>query len=218
MNAKLVAAPSDILRTAIRLELATIVWMIIEAAVAIGAGVAARSLLLFVFGIDSAIELSSALIVFWRLKLEWRGDAKEAGRIAKVERKAAQIAGCLLLLLSVYVLADAIYGLVAHHAAEISLIGISVAVISAIAMPLLGRAKINIADRMESRSLRADAMEAFACGYLAWVLLAGLVINALTDWWWIDSAASLAIIPLLVHEGWEAISERSSSTCHNQRD
>jgi divalent metal cation (Fe/Co/Zn/Cd) transporter len=81
----------------------------------------------------------------------------------------------------------------------------AVAIIAAFGMPLLAKAKLSIANRIDSRSLRADAMETLTCGYLAWILLAGLVLNAIAHWWWIDSVASLAIVPLLVREGREAV-------------
>ena len=179
--------------------------MAIEAAVALAAGIIARSLLLVAFGIDSAIELASAVVVFRRFQIELHekfvGNQEDAKGI---ERKTARIAGYLLLLLSAYVLLQAVFGLVTRHAAETSPLGIAVAIIAAIGMPLLAQAKLRVANRIESRSLRADAMETLACGYLAWVLLIGLGLNAITHWWWIDSVAALAIVPLLIREGWES--------------
>jgi divalent metal cation (Fe/Co/Zn/Cd) transporter len=207
-------ADSTKIRAALRLEIVTIVWMVIEAAVALGAGIAARSLLLVAFGIDSAIELASAVIVFRRFRLEFTEKFESAQhRIGDVERRAARVAGYLLFLLSAYVLVQAIFGLMTRHAAETSPIGIVVAIIAAFGMPFLAKAKLRVADGIGSRSLRVDAMETFTCGYLAWVLLAGLALNAVTHWWWIDSAASLAIVPLLLREGYEAISDRGCSVC-----
>jgi divalent metal cation (Fe/Co/Zn/Cd) transporter len=200
------------LRTAIRLEIITVIWMLIEAVAAIGAGIAASSLLLFAFGIDSAIELASAVVVFRRFRLEFTGKSESALHgVDEIERKAARITGYLLFLLSAYVLVQAIFGLVTRHAAETSPIGIAVAIIAAIGMPLLAKAKLRVASRVASRSLRADAMETLTCGYLSWILLIGLLLNALTSWWWVDSVASLAIIPLLVREGCEAV--RGGSCC-----
>jgi divalent metal cation (Fe/Co/Zn/Cd) transporter len=113
------------------------------------------------------------------------------------------------LLLSAYALLQAIFGLIARHAAETSPVGIAVAIIAALGMPVLAKTKLRLADRIGSRSLRADAMETLTCGYLSWILLAGLALNALAHWWWIDSVASLAIIPLLVREAQEAICSES---------
>jgi divalent metal cation (Fe/Co/Zn/Cd) transporter len=198
---------SSALRTALRLEIITIVWMVIEAAVAIAAGIVARSLLLVAFGVDSAIELTSAVVVFRRFQIELHEKvATDLDNVEAVEDKTARIAGYLLFLLSAYVLVQAIFGLVTRHAAETSPVGIAVAIVAAIGMPFLAKAKLRVAEKIDSGALRADAMETLTCGYLSWLLLAGLVLNAITDWWWIDSVASLAIVPLLIREGFEAIS------------
>src|SRR6266487_3200330 len=200
-------AGSTKIRAALRLEIVTIVWMVIEAAVAVGAGIAASSLLLVAFGIDSAIELASAVIVFRRFRLEFTEKFESAlHRADETERKAARVAGYLVFLLSAYVLMQAIFGLLTRHAAETSPIGIAVAIIAALGMPFLAKAKLRVADRIDSHSLRADAMETVTCGYLAWVLLIGVVLKTVTHWWWIDSVASLAIVPLLLREGREALS------------
>jgi divalent metal cation (Fe/Co/Zn/Cd) transporter len=194
-------------RTAIRLEVITIIWMVIEAVAAIGAGIAAGSLLLFAFGIDSGIELTSAIVVFRRFRVELSGKPENDRSGARdVERKTARIAGYLLLLLSAYVLVQAGLGLMTRHSAETSPVGIAVAIIAALGMPVLAKAKLRVAEKIDSGALRADAMETLTCGYLSWLLLAGLVLNAMTDWWWIDSVASLAIVPLLIREGFEALS------------
>ncbi len=208
--------PPDLttIRAALRLEIVTIIWMVIEAAVALGAGIAARSLLLVAFGLGSAIELASAVVVFRRFQLEFNPRFESAQRNGfDIERKAARVAGYLLFLLSAYVILQAIFGLVTRHAAETSPVGIAIAVIAALGMPFLAKAKLRVADLIGSRSLRADAMETLTCGYLAWVILAGLALNALTHWWWIDCVASLAIVPLLIREGWEAVSGEYCSDC-----
>jgi len=205
-------ADSTKIRAALRLEIVTIVWMVIEAAVAVGAGISAGSLLLVAFGIDSAIELASAVIVFRRFRFEFAEKSESARRsTTEIEYKTARIAGYLLFLLSAYVFLQAIFGLMTRHAAATSPIGIAAAIIAAFGMPFLAKAKLRVADGIGSRSLRVDAMETFTCGYLAWVLLAGLALNAVTHWWWIDSVASLAIVPLLLREGYEAISDRGCS-------
>jgi divalent metal cation (Fe/Co/Zn/Cd) transporter len=205
---------SDDVRFALLLTYITLGWMTIEGAVAVGAGIVAGSLLLVAFGIDSAIELASAVVVFRRCRFEFTEKSESAQHsIGDVERRAAHFTGYLLLLLSAYVLLQATFGLMTRHAAETSPIGIAVAIIAAFGMPFLAKAKLRVAARIDSRSLRADAMETLTCGYLAWVLLAGLALNAVTHWWWIDSVASLAIVPLLLREGYEAISDRDCSVC-----
>jgi hypothetical protein len=180
--------------------------MIIEAGASVVAGIGARSLLLVAFGIDSGIELISGAVLFWRLKTESFGDLANVETIEKVEHRASRIGGWLLYLLSVYVVIQAIYGLLSGHAAKKSWLGITIAIIAAGGMAFLAKAKLRIADQIGSRALRADAMETLTCGYLAWVLLAGLLINAFAHLWWIDSVASLAIVPLLLREPKEALS------------
>ena len=208
MSDAMVVERCSALRTALRLEIITIVWMVIEAVAALAAGIVARSLLLVAFGIDSGIELASAVVVFRRFRIESHEKfAGDLDRAKTIERKTARIAGCLLFLLSAYVLVQAIFGLVTRHAAEPSPIGIAVAIIAALGMPFLAKAKLRAADNIDSRALRADAMETLTCGYLAWILLLGLALNAVTRWWWIDSVASLAIVPLLIREGWESVFE-----------
>ena len=200
---------SSPVRTALRLEIVTIIWMVGEAAAALGAGIAADGLLLVAFGIDSCIELTWAIIVFRRFRIEIFLENREGVRA--VERKTTRIAGRLLLLLAIYVLVQATFGLATRHAAEASPLGIGIAVIAAFGMPVLAKAKLRLADKTDSRSLRADAMETFTCGYLSWILLAGLALNAQARWWWIDSVAALALVPLLIKEGREAI--RGGSAC-----
>jgi divalent metal cation (Fe/Co/Zn/Cd) transporter len=195
-----------VVRTALQLEIVTIVWMMIEAGASIVAGIGARSLLLVAFGIDSGIELISAIVLFWRLKTESLGGLTRVETSEEIEGKASQIGGWLLYLLSAYVIIQAAYGLISRHSAGKSWLGIAIAIIAAGGMPFLARAKLRIADQIQSRALRADAMETLTCGYLAWVLLAGLLTNAFVHWWWIDSVASLAIVPLLLREAKEAFS------------
>ena len=130
-----------------------------------------------------------------------------------MEQRAARIAGYLLYALSLYVVLQALYGLLHRHQAESSVWGIAVAVVAALGMPVLARAKIRIADEIGSKALRADAMETFTCGYLSWILLAGLLANSLIHWWWLDSAASLLIVPLLWREAREAVSGEGCG-CH----
>ncbi len=158
------------------------------------------------FGADSVTELASAMLLFRRLRQQATGQLSNEAALEAAEQKAARAAGYLLYGLSAYVAAQAIYGLTHRHHAETSWLGIGVAVIAALGMPLLAKAKLRVADQIGSRALRADAMEAFTCGYLSWALLVGLAANALLHWWWLDCAAALAIVPLLIKEGREAIS------------
>jgi len=200
------------IQAALRLEALTLAWMVVEAGVSIEAGVAARSLLLVAFGADSIVELLSAGVLYWRLRREATATTAEEEAIEAVERRTARIAGYLLYALAICVLFQSGYGLWRRHAAETSWWGMAVAVVAAVGMPLLAKAKLRAAEAIGSRALRADAMETITCGRLSWILLAGLVANALLHWWWLDSAAALLLIPFIIKEGREAI--KGECCCH----
>lgn len=192
------------IRVALRWQAVTVAWMIVEGLASLWAGITSGSFLLVAFGADSVIELISAAVLFHRLcQVDRAQPGATTSREAR-ERKAAHIAGCLLYALSAYVVVQAVYGLVQRHEADTSLVGLTVAVAAAIGMPVLASIKLRIADRLGSRALRADAMESLTCGFLAWVLLAGLAANAILHWWWLDATASLAIVPLLLREARES--------------
>jgi divalent metal cation (Fe/Co/Zn/Cd) transporter len=196
------AARPDLVRRASRLEWFTAAWMLVEAAVAIGSGVAAHSLSLIAFGVDSLIELASAGVLLWRLNVEIRHGADFS---ETVELRASRIAGALLFALAAYVVASAAYGLWAREGQEFSVPGLVLAVLAIPVMWWLARAKMQIADRIGSRALRADAIESTTCGYLSGVVVLGLIAQLLMPgWWWVDSITSLAIVVLLVREGREA--------------
>jgi divalent metal cation (Fe/Co/Zn/Cd) transporter len=197
---------------ALRVEAATIAWMVVEAGVAIGSGIVARSLLLVAFGADSVIELISAVVLWRRLRVE-AVDPARTSDIERAEQRASRIAGGLLYALAVYVVIAAAIGFLHRSAAGFSLSGLIVTAIAAFGMPVLARAKLRLADRLASAALRADAMESLTCGYLSWLVLAGLAANAVFHLWWLDSAASLVIVPLLVKEAREAVTGHCA--CHD---
>lgn len=147
------------------------------------------------------------------MKVEAGGKA-DKHKIGRVERTAAQWMGTMLLLLAVYVLATSAYGLfIARRITDTheSAWGILIGIVAKIVMPILAGYKLNIASRLNSRALRADAMESITCGYLSIVLMAGLAATRVFGWWWLDSVAALALIPFLVREGRAAI--RGESCC-----
>ena len=185
------------LRQGIRLEVLTIAWMVIEAAVAIGAGVAARSVLLTAFGVDSVVELISGVVLYRRLT----GDSERS------EATATRISAVLLVLLCVYVVVTSVAGLLLRIEPSASVAGIAVAAIALVAMPLLARAKQRVNGVLQSPSLRADIAETVSCAYLAAVTLGGLVVAGLTGWWWIQYAAALVLLGWLVPETREALEE-----------
>jgi divalent metal cation (Fe/Co/Zn/Cd) transporter len=211
------AAPSTAshdLAHAIRLEALTLAWMVAEATLALWAGIAAGSVLLVAFGADSIIELASAVVLMARLLGQWRGRLDEAG-IERAEARAGRIAGALLYLLAAYVVIESGLALWQREAAGESWLGMAVTGAAALGMPVLARAKLRVAARIGSGALRADAMETLTCGYLSWAVLAGLAANRLLGWWWLDAAAALAIVPILVKEGREALSG-GCSCCHGE--
>jgi divalent metal cation (Fe/Co/Zn/Cd) transporter len=190
-------ARADAVRKGIRLEELTIAWMVIEAAVAIGAGIAARSVLLTAFGVDSIIELLSGVVLYRRLK----GDSE------RLEAAATRISAVLLVLLCVYVVVSSLTGLLLRIEPSASVVGIAVSAVALVAMPLLARAKRRVNVVLQSPSLRADIAETVSCAYLAAVTLGGLVLAAVTGWWWIQYAAALLLLGWLVTETREALEE-----------
>ena len=177
----------------VRLEVVTIAWMLVEAAVALGAGIVARSVLLTAFGADSVIELLSGIALYRRL----RGRSTEAA--------ATRVSAILLVALCVYVLLSSAVGLVLRVVPEGSITGIAIAAAAVVAMPLLARAKGRVNQVLDSPSLRADIAESISCAYLAAVTLAGLAVSLLTGWWWAQYAAALLLLIWLVPESREAL-------------
>jgi len=192
-------------RRGVRLEIFTVLWMIVEAAVAIGAGVMAGSALLIAFGMDSVIELVSGATLLWRLSVEARGGENE--RVERAERRAAWIVAVLLALLCLYVLGSALYGLATRAQPEASVAGIAISAAAVIVMPLLGIAKRRLAAALDSGALRGDAASSFTCGYMAAAVLLGVGLNALFHWWWAEPVASLLFLFWLAGETREAFEE-----------
>jgi divalent metal cation (Fe/Co/Zn/Cd) transporter len=188
------------LRRAIALEGVTVGYNTVEGIVAIVAGLAAGSVALAGFGIDSVIEVTSGALLWWRL----RAELGSAPLGPTVERRAARGAGFLLLALGVYIVTDSARLLLTRNRPGTSQVGIALTALSLIVMPLLARAKLGVAAKLESRALRADAHETIVCAWLSATTLLGLGLNAVLGWWWADPVAALAMLPLIVREGVEA--------------
>ena len=194
-----------LIREAFKLEWLTIGWMSVEAVVAIASGIAAGSLVLTAFGLDSVIELISAGLLIWRLSVELRhGQAFSE----HAERAASRIAGGLLFALAGYVTVAALWSLWTRQAEDFSWPGFVVALAAIPSMRYLAHRKIAIADKIGSRALRADAMEAVTCGWLSAVVVVSLAAQWAFGAWWIDGAGSLAIVWHLVREAREAWSNK----------
>ena len=200
------------IRQGLRLEVVTIAWMVVEAAVALGAGVAARSVLLTAFGVDSVIELLSGIVLYRRLAAESSG--MPTGEVDRLEARAVRISAVLLVLLCAYVVLSSIAGVAFRLTPSLSLAGLVVSAAAVVAMPLLARAKRAVNRVIESPSLRADIAETISCAYLAGVTLAGLGVSLLTGWPWAQYVAALALLVWLIPEAREALEDRS----HNWPD
>ena len=189
-----------------RLEHLTVGWNVLEAVAAIGAGLTTGSTALVGFGVDSVIESSSGAVLWWRLRDGERGEARE--------RAALRLVGVSFLLLAAYVAFDAAKSLIRREPPEASHVGIGVAALSLIVMPLLARAKRRVAAEINSRALKADSRQTSLCAYLSAILLAGLALNALFGWWWADPAAGLLMTPIIAREGVEALRGETCDDCH----
>jgi divalent metal cation (Fe/Co/Zn/Cd) transporter len=186
------------------LEYLTIGWNSIEAVAAVIAGLIAGSVALIGFGFDSVIEVSSGAIVLWRLV---SGEHRE--------KLALKLVGISLFVLAAYVGFDAVKSLVLRESPETSYIGIAIAGLSLVVMPLLARAKRGVASQLNSRAMLADSKQTDICAYLSAILLGGLVLNAVFGWWWADPTAALIMLPIITKEGIEAFrGETCCDGCH----
>lgn len=189
----------------VRIESITIIWMIIEMAVSIGAGIAARSVLLTAFGLDSLIELVSGSILLWRFSVESRGEDLKS--VKRAERRATWIVAITLSLLCVYVLISSVYGLLTHAKPESSILGIGVSAAALVIMPYLAVTKRRISKRIDSAALAADGTNSITCATMAGTVLAGLVLNTLFGLWWVEYIAALVFLIWLIRETLETFEE-----------
>ena len=213
MSVSHAAAPAggreQALSRALLLNRITIGWNTIEGVVAVLAGLAAGSVSLVGFGIDSGIEVSAALILAWRLRQE-RGDACSQ----EADTRATKAIGLSFLVLAGYVGIDAMLALAHREAPDASVAGIVIAALSLLVMPTLARAKRRLGPALGSRAVVADADQTRVCWMLSAVLLAGLGANAAFGWWWADPVAALGIAGLAAVEGLRAWRAKSlEDTC-----
>jgi divalent metal cation (Fe/Co/Zn/Cd) transporter len=192
-------------RQGVRIEVVSIVWMVIEMAVSIGAGIQAHSVLLTAFGVDSLIELVSGSMLLWRLRMESLGNGLSG--VEQAERRAAWVVAISLGLLCLYVLALSLFGVFAHSEPDRSPIGIAVSAAAVLFMPYLASVKRRISRRIDSEALAGDAVNSITCAYMAGTVLVGLLLNALFGWWWSEYAAALLFLVWLIRETVEAFEE-----------
>ncbi len=176
------------------LEYATVAYNLLEGFIAVGVGALAGSIALVGFGVDSGIEVFASLLLIWRLHMGER-----------TEKRALQLVGVSFLLLAAYVAFDAGKALFTREAPQESIIGIVLAAVSVVVMPLLVRAKRRVADAINSRAMHAEATQTQLCMYLSAILLGGLGLNVAFGWWWADPVAALVMVPIIAREGGEAL-------------
>jgi divalent metal cation (Fe/Co/Zn/Cd) transporter len=194
----------QLLRRGILLEWLTVGWNVIEGVIAIGAGMVAGSPALIGFGVDSAVETTSGVVLLWRLRSEAHGTLDEEA-IDVVERRAERLVGIAFLLLAAYVAFESVRSLVTGEAPDASPIGIVLTAVSIAVMLWLAGQKRRTGEALGSRALVADSKQTYACWYLSVTTLVGLGANALLGWWWADPVAGLVLVVLLLREAIEAL-------------
>ena len=188
-------SPSSVADQVRQIQRLTIVWMAIELVGAVFAALWAHSVALMAFGADSGIEMLSAAVVLRRF----------GSRVQIKEATASLVNTWLLVALALYIVVDSLYVLfVADTKPQSSYFGMAVLLASAAAMPWLARRKKQLSDQTHSTSLRADAAQSSVCAYLAWIALAGLVLNATIGAQWADPVAALALLPFVIREARDA--------------
>lgn len=196
----------NLVRRGLNLEYLTIAYNSLEGLIAIVAGFLAGSIALVGFGFDSVIEVTSGAVLLWRLHADIDEEWRE-----RVEAVTLRVVGVCFLALALYVGYEAISSLVYRESPERSVPGILLAVASLIVMPLLARAKREVARNMNSGAMMADAKQTEFCTYLSAILLGGLLINALFGWWWADPVAAVVMVPIIAKEGIAAL--RGDACC-----
>lgn len=191
-----------------RLEYFTIAWNVFEGLVAVIAGLAARSISLAGFGIDSLIEVTSGATLLWRMSVD-----ADKPRRERNERVALRIVGLCFLALSIYLVYGSVSDLIRRKASGHSVLGIVLACISLVVMPLLSRAKKRVGTALHSAAMLADAKQTDLCVYLSAILLCGLLLNALLGMWWADPVAALVMVPIIAHEGLKGVRGQACSHC-----
>jgi divalent metal cation (Fe/Co/Zn/Cd) transporter len=199
-----IASP-DAIRRIQRVQTITMAWMSVEAVVSLFAAWRARSPALLAFGGDSAVELLSAGVVLWRFRAsDAHGD---------VEKRAAHVAGALLFTLAAYVAVTSVTSLLGYSEPKPTFLGIAILVAASVVMPWLAKEKRRLSGATGSAALRADAAQSALCAYLSLIALAGLAINAIWHVKLADPVAALAIVPLIVWEGREAMRGKTCGCC-----
>lgn len=199
----------DLVQRGIALAWFTVAWNSIEGVAGIVSGIAAGSIALIGFGVDSYIEVFAGSVILWRLSRDRHGHELSAA----AERRAVRLIAVTFLVLAAGVGAESIRKLAVGAEPDESIFGIGLAVISLIVMPLLARAKRRVGEQLGSRAVTADATETTLCVWLSAILLVGLGANALFGWWWADPLAGLGIVYVAAREGIEHLRADELEDC-----
>jgi divalent metal cation (Fe/Co/Zn/Cd) transporter len=183
-----------LMRQARMLAWAGIAWHVLEFAIAALAGLAASSIALLGFGIDSAIEAAAGMVVVWLF-------ASHRAESASAERRAQQLIAASFFVLAAYLAIEATRSLTSGSEPDVSWVGMGLAAITALTMPLLARTKSRIARQLNSRAAESEGAQTMLCAYLSVALLIGLGANALSGWWWADPVTAFVIAGVAVREG-----------------
>jgi divalent metal cation (Fe/Co/Zn/Cd) transporter len=191
------------IRRALHLEYLTVGWNIVEGIVAVAAALAAGSVAILGFGIDSVVECASAFVMIWRLRAE-RSRSLDGEHLEAIEHRARKLVAGSLFLLAAYVAFDAVHTLWTGDRPAFSVVGVVLLSLSIAVMLWLARAKRRLAQDLGSRALEADAFQTTACWWLSIAALVGVALNGALGWWWADPAAALVIAALIAKEGRES--------------
>jgi divalent metal cation (Fe/Co/Zn/Cd) transporter len=183
---------------AIRWCAVSVAWAAIVGAGAVVAGLAAGAIALVGFGADSITDGLASAVLVWRFRHERSGE----GTTRLVEHRAAQAVGAILIVIGLYVSASAVAALLSHSAPDKSTVGLALAAVSVLVLPVLARAKLHLSGLLHSQALRGDGVLSLAGAVLAGITLASLALNDVLGWWWCDAASALVIAAFLVREGW----------------
>jgi divalent metal cation (Fe/Co/Zn/Cd) transporter len=197
------------LRRARRLNEVTIGWNVVEGVVAVAAGIAAGSISLIGFGLDSGVEVSTSIVLAWRLARERRG-----GCTQEDDRRATRLIAACFAVLALWVTVEAVRQLLEREGPDVSVVGMVIAAIALVLGPVLARAKRRLGPILGSQAVVSEARQTELCAWLAGVVLLGLGANALFGWWWADPVAALVVAGFAAVESvraWQA--ESLEDTC-----
>ena len=172
-------------------------WHFAEAAIAIGAGVAASSIALIGFGADSLIEAAAGIVVIWLMS----GTRPSS---ARAERRAQQLIAASFVVLGVYIGIESVRDLAGSHEPGVSWVGIALSIVTLAAMPPLANAKRKVGEALGSSATTSESRQTMLCAYLSVALLVGLSANAIAGWWWADPLAALVIGVVALREARDA--------------